>query len=143
MNDQPKRNPYRPGGDRVDSPKGSVKAKRPVGLIIAAGLETWTAVYTALTGPGALEDIREAFKGLGTELPPETRSLVGTPALWWTFAAVGVANLIWIVASPQPTAAEKRNMKWSVWIFGVVLGVFIGWSAYRLYSMIFKLGAVV
>jgi len=114
-----------------------------VGLIIAAGLEAWTAVYTAVTGPGALEDIREAFKGLGTELPPETRSLVGTPGLWWTFAAVAVANLIWIVASPLPTATEKRNMKRSVWIFGVVFGVFIGWSAYRLYSVIFKLGTVI
>jgi hypothetical protein len=145
MNDQPKRNPYRPGGARVDSPKEKARANRPVGLIIAAGLEAWTALYTAWTAPGTLEEFREIFKGFGKELSLATKSALGMSWLWWLFAAAAIAQFVWVLAyaTDDPTEAQKRRLKTSIWIFGAVFGAAIGWAAYGLYSEVFKLGAAV
>ena len=114
-----------------------------MGLLIAAIIEAWTAGYTAITAPSALGQFREVFAGFGADLSGSTRALVAMPYFWMPFAIVAIAMLIWIGTKPRPTELEKRRMKLSLWIFGVVFGLSIGWAAIALYLPIFKLGSVV
>ena len=139
MNDAQNPNPYRPTSrvTRASAPR------RPVGLLIAAVLEAWTLVYTAITAPGTLAQYREMFAGFGAHAPTATKSALAASGFCWLFAALAVAQLAWIVSRKQPSAAEKQRMKMSLWSLGVVFGVVIGWAIYGLYTAIFKLGAVV
>lgn len=139
MNDRPKPNPYRP---RTRAP-GAGTAQRPVGLLIAAVLEAWTLLYTAITAPGTLSRYREMLAGFGADAPAATRSVLAAPGICWFFAALAVAQLAWIVLRKQPSDAEKRRMKTSLWTLGAVFGVVIAWAIYGLYAALFALGKVV
>ena len=114
-----------------------------MGLLITAIIEAWTAGYTAITAPSALEQFREVFEGFGADLSASTRSLIAMPHFWMPFAFVAIALLIWIGARPRPTELEQRRMKLALWIFGVLFGLSIGWAAVALYLPIIKLGTVV
>lgn len=140
MDETPRRNPYRPGTGRTSAAR---KSTRPIGLIIAAVLEAWTALYAALTAPGTADQFRELFKGFGTEMPPATKAVLDAPGVCWFFAIAAVAQLCWVLSRVDPTPAQRRRMKLSLWVFGVVFGIAMGWAMYGIYSAIFKLDRVV
>jgi hypothetical protein len=137
-------NPYRPGKARVSADAGtSPDNKRPAGLLIAAILEAWTAGYTAWTAPSTLREFKKLFEGFGAGLPSATKVLLAAPQIWSAFSLLGLALLVWIAVRAQPDAAERRKMKLSLWIFGVLFGLTVAWAAFALYVPIFKLGSVV
>ena len=137
-------NPYREAKPRTLGDVRRANAhKRPMGLLIAAIIEAWTAGYTAITAPSTLEQFRGLFAGFGADLPGSTHALIAMPWFWMPFAFVAIALLIWIGAKPQPTDIEKRRMKLSLWIFGVLFGLSIAWAAIAIYLPLFRLGSVV
>jgi len=117
--------------------------KRPLGLIVAAVIETWTAAYTAVTAPNTLTEYRSLFAGFGGELPGATKLLLAAPYLWLPFALVSIAILVWIGRRDAPTDAERKRMRRVLWIFGAVFGLTVAWAGYALYLPLFKLSAVV
>jgi hypothetical protein len=144
MDDAPQPNPYRTDKPRtVGDVRRAQAGKRPMGLLIAAGLEAWTAAYTAVTAPSTLERYREMFAGFGAQLPVATRALFDMPWLWYPYALIGIALLVWIGVRAQPTDVERRHMRRALWLFGIAFGVMIAWAAYALWVPIFRLGAVV
>ena len=142
--ESPRPNPYREAKPRtVGDVRRANAGKRPMGLLIAAIIEAWTAGYTAITAPSTLEQFRKLFAGFGADLPGSTHALLAMPWFWMPFALVAIALLIWIGTRPQPTDAEKRRMKLALWTFGVVFGLSIAWAAIAIYLPIFRLGSVV
>lgn len=117
--------------------------KRPVGLLVAAVIEAWTAGYTAVTAPGTIKEFRSLFAGFGADLPGATKLLIATPYLWYPFALAAIGLLVWIGVRALPTEIEKRRMKTALWILGIAFGLTIAWAAVALYVPIFKLGSVV
>ena len=143
MDEPRERNPYGPGGERKPVTARRAPSNRPVGLMIAAGLQAWTAVYMAWSAKGSVQEIRAAFEARGVTLPGKIHVLFAIPWPWWLLAAVAVAQLVWILAwsTDDPTPVQKRRMKTSLWSFGIVFGAVFGWAVYELFAMIFRLGA--
>jgi hypothetical protein len=135
------RNPYGPGSDRKVAPARRAPSKRPVGFMIAAGLQAWTAVYIAWSAKGSVREIRAAFEARGIALPDEIHLLFAVRWPWWLLAALAVAQLVWVLASStdEPTPVQKRRMKTSLWIFGVAFGAVFGWAAYELFALVVRL----
>jgi len=138
------RNPYRPTirPAKEQVPDGDTIA-RPAGLMIAAILEGWTALYAAYNAPETLRQFAVLFKGFGADLPGATKLILSAPYAWWPLAVVGVALAIWIIARPRITPAEHRRMKLAVRVLGALLAIAFGFGLYAIYVPIFKLGAVV
>lgn len=144
MGESPRQNPYRASKPRtVGDLRRADAGKRPVGLLIAAVIEAWTAGYVAFTAPSTLQEFRSLFAGFGADLPGSTKALLALPFLWMPFAVTAIGLMIWIGVRAQPTEIEKRRMQRALWIFGIAFGVSIAWAAFALYVPIFKLGAVV
>jgi hypothetical protein len=143
MNATPDGSDFDPDRRRIVTHKRAPASNRPVGLMIAAGLEAWTAVYTAWTARGTARALRAAFSERGVHLPAGMHSAFEFPWIWWLFAGLAVAQLLGIhsVATDEPTEAERRRMKSSLWIFGVTFAAALGWGLYGLYSMIFQVAS--
>jgi len=140
----PQGNPYRATKPRtVGDVRRADAGKRPMGLLIAALIEAWTAGYAATTAPSTIKGFREMFASFGADLPGSTQALLAMPFLWIPFALIAIGLLVWIGVKAQPTDVEKRRMKFALWIFGVAFAVTAGWAAIALYLPIFKLGSVV
>jgi hypothetical protein len=137
-------NPYRRTRRAAndDAADGDTVA-RPTGLMIAAILEGWTALYAAYSAPETLREFAVLFKGFGADLPKATKLILAAPYAWWPLAVIGIAMAIWIIARPRITPAEHRRMKIAVRVYGVVLGIAFAFGAYAIYLPLFKLGAVV
>jgi hypothetical protein len=135
--------PYQKKPARVDSPPGADSIKRPIGLLIAAVIECWTALLVSWRLPGAVKELEALFKGFGADLPAATKFALASEPLWYLVAAVGLAQLLWIVWRPRISRADDRRMKLSVRLYGVLLGLLIACTVFGVYAPIFKLGAVV
>jgi hypothetical protein len=137
-------NPYRPAIRPVKEPvpEGDTFA-RPTGLMIAAILEGWTALYAAYSAPETLRQFAVLFKGFGDDLPGATKLILAAPYAWWPLAVIGIAMAIWIIARPRITPAEHRRMKLAVCAYGALLAIAFGFGAYAIYVPIFKLTPVV
>jgi type II secretory pathway component PulF len=127
----------------VGDARRSNAGKRPMGLLIAAIIEAWTAGYTAITAPSTLRQFRELFAGFGADLSGSTTALVAMPYFWMPFALVAIGLLVWIGVKAQPTDIERRRMKLALWIFGIVFGLSIAWAAIAIYLPLFRLRSVV
>lgn len=123
--------------------RGANAAKRPLGLLVAAGIEAWTSSYAAVTSPTTFKSFRNLFASFGGELSGSTRLLLAMPYVWFPFAFVGVGLLVWIGVNAQPNDIERRRMKRALWIFGLAFGLSVAWAATALYLPLFRLGAVV
>jgi hypothetical protein len=142
--DNPPASPCRAAKPRtVGDLRRSNASQRPIGLLIAAVIEAWTAGYVALTAPSTLEEFRSLFAGFGADLPGSTHMLLAMPFFWMPFAFAAIGMLIWIGVKAQPTDVEKRRMKLALWIFGIAFGLSIAWAAFAIYVPIFELGKVV
>jgi len=140
----PPGNLYDPDKARARVPRRPVKPDgRPMGLLIAAILEAWTSGYTAVTAPSTLREFKNLFAGFGGDLPGLTQTLLAMNWLWFPFALVAIAMLIWIGVRAKPSDAERRRMKLALWIFGVLFGISIAWAAVAIYIPIFKLSSAV
>ena len=117
--------------------------KRPIGLLITAVIEAWTAGYVAFTAPSTLKAYGSLYEGFGANLPGSTNALLAMPFFWMPFAFVAIGMLIWIGVRAQPTEIEKRRMKLTLWLFGVAFGLSIAWAAFAIYLPIFKLNSVI
>lgn len=112
-------------------------------MLIAAGIEAFTALCFAFSAPATIAQFEELFKGFGADLDASTRFFLSARSLWWLFALVALGIAIWIVARTSPGDGERRRMKYALWVFGVVFGLTVAWAIYAMYAPIFELGAAV
>jgi hypothetical protein len=135
--------PYRNNAPPAADPVDGDTVLRPTGLLVAAILEGATALQIAWKAPNTLKNFEELFKGFGADLPRSTMFALRSEPLWYLVAALGLAQLIWVIIRQRVSPIEHRWMKLSVRVYGILLGLLVAFTIYALYVPIFKLGAVV
>ncbi len=127
----------------MDRPDEGEEVPRSSALIAVATVTAAVTVYLAIRMPLAMESFRGIFTGFGVKPTLAATLVMKFPALWWVFATASVAVLLWILAVSRPKRIEHARMKLALRSVITLTAIAYVFAAIAIYTLIFKLGAVV